>query len=224
MNATDKSQNKERLLFIIAAVLVLTLFITGVIKRRADRIPDESRMCTVRIFTRGGEGCGVIFEKNAEELVVATNLHVISDWDEDSYIRFYDGEKAFGQVFGGDETYDVGFISVPMEESFADYPEAVRSALMDVPYDIYFYNITDQGTEKKVKGSILSNEEFFYELDRVMLYGEAKAREGMSGTPVFTEDGGLVGILSAGNEEGIIAATSVSDLEKCLGTVPEGEK
>ena len=224
MKTPGNTKNKEQLLFIIAAVFVLALFITGVIKRRTALIPDENRKCAVRIFTKGGEGCGVIFEKNDEEIVIATNLHVIADWDGDSRILFYDGTKVSGQVFGGDETYDVGFVSIPMEESLRDYKAAVRSGPKEAPYDILLYDLEGNGAGKKVKGRILSEEEYFYELDRVMLYGEAKVREGMSGSPLFAGEGELVGILSAGNDEGIIAGVSVRDLEKCLGGVPEGEK
>ncbi len=216
---------------IAAAVLVYTVFF--VYRKMHDTLPvlpEEISAC-VRIVTAKGSGCGFIIEIGQEEMVVATACHVLEGYDGNSYVELYDGVRVFGQQFGADETYDVAFLGIPYEEGFTK-KDGDRYGSVDITSypaiepdtDCRIPDITGSFTDPLIyEGKILSEGEYFYELDRVLMRGSVSPvsgsypGEGMSGSPVFSSDGTLLGMLVAGNEDGIIAGVTVSDIARCYG-------
>lgn len=221
MKSSEKIK-KERLLFIMAAVLFFLLALTAYLYYREIRkIPDTIRSC-VKLSTQTTEGCGVIIDRTEEEIIIATTLHVVRDWDENACAEFFDGEQAFGQIFGADEALDVCFLGIPAEnvKNPSNYRPAVIGDLPEVPFPVYFYDPFAKGRVRRIEGEVSSLREYFYELDRQMVFGTARVSEGMSGSALFTEDGILAGMLSAGNEEGVFAAACTEDILKCYGGAP----
>lgn len=196
-------------LLVIAMVFI---FATYLFER--SRIYERCKSSCVYVCTKGGYGRGVILEVSDSEIVVATAHHVSSDWDEDGYIEFVDGTRAFGQRFGADEHYDVEFISVPIDEVSSDTIEKIT------PVSYVNQNATkciSFSGDKVIKGDVISYDEFMYEFDKQMMYGRMKVDEGMSGAPIFDTKGQLLGMILAGNDEGDFAAVNSMDILKCLG-------
>lgn len=61
------------------------------------------------------KGSGIIVGKNDEELLIATNYHVISDNDELT-VTFYDDSEAPAQVKGSDAGMDLAVIAVDLDD------------------------------------------------------------------------------------------------------------
>ncbi len=211
---------------IIIPVAVLILALTGIFAcaKAPDKPNREELIGTmVGVFTSSGCGSGGIIEINDSEVIVVTALHVIDDWDENSYIMLPGKVKCFGQKFGCDESFDVGFISILINNESGVSKETVENLSVlraggdDLKPDdeIVMYDYFSDSNE--VLGKIISEKDFIYELDRTCVLGSAVLNEGMSGTPFFDKNGCFKGIITAGNDEGIFAGTSANDVFKCLG-------
>jgi len=178
----------------------------------------------VFLYTEGGYGSGVILEINDEEIIVVSNLHVLSDWNENGYAVFANGTKAFGQIFGADQERDICFLGIPVDDILTEYGSEVikelRSATMPdnltSGFDFYTFSIEDN-SHTPIKGNISDIKEYFYELDKSMMKGKCdRVIEGMSGAPIFNSNNELCGIIAAGGDNNTIAAISADDIMEAL--------
>lgn len=196
--------------------MAVMVFIFMYLYRRRTNIYEACKSQCVYVCTNEGYGRGVVFEINNDEIVIATALHVSRDWGEGSYIRFVDGTRAFGQRFGADEYYDVEFISVPLTEALESTIEKLKTVRVDeeskeLPLECVCFD-----DEARIDGKVLSMDEYMYEFDKKMMYGNMKVGEGMSGAPVFDTSGNFLGLVLAGNENGVFAAVKYENIKKCL--------
>lgn len=117
--------HKYTFVAVTTAFLTATVFLFSACKgpdlNFKEATPEAMYYSCVTIYTEGGYGSGVIIEINDEEIVVASNLHVLSDWNENGYVVFANSTKAFGQIFGADEARDVCFLSIPLEDVYREY-------------------------------------------------------------------------------------------------------
>ena len=61
-------------------------------------IPEKVLACSVRIQTGGHHGSGCILRITDREILIVTAGHVITDWDGESYVTFFNGESVPGEV------------------------------------------------------------------------------------------------------------------------------
>ena len=210
--------------YVRKAVVVMLLFLTAFLilscgNRKTTK--EAMKYACVGIYTEGGYGSGVIIDINSEEIVILSNLHVLTDWNEKGYVVFSNGARAFGQTFGADEGRDLSFLSIPVKDVLEEYGSEVikelRSAslLDNLPEEFDFYTFSLFEDKKEIEGKIENTDTFFYELDRNMMLGKANhITEGMSGCPVFDKESRLCGIICAGSEDGTVAAISAKEIER----------
>lgn len=73
-------------------------------------------------YEEEGSGSGIIVGKNDEELLIATNYHVVEDSTSLS-VQFIDGQTTSAQIKGTESAVDLAVIAVPL----ADIPESTFS-------------------------------------------------------------------------------------------------
>ena len=218
----QKEINKAKLIVSIVAAAVVIIILLGALFFCSDKKKKqlESMMLgsCVKIYTNIGYGSGMVYCINDDEVIVATAAHVLEGFDENARIEFCDGSSYSGLLCDVDEIIDVGIVSVLKsniseetiksikevnitQDAFTNEPSYThqKSTEYCVMYDLFGEN----GIIKRVPGKVTSMSEYVYEYDRHMLCGQnADVTEGMSGCPIFTEDGYLLGMLQAGNHEG----------------------
>lgn len=187
----------------------------------------------VKIFTDMGFGSGTILEISDTEIVIAANQHLLADWNENGYVEFFNETKAFGQKFGGDEFYDVCFLSIPVENVDKETIDELSAVKMDfrgiVSEDAADAGETSENTADTIAvldlfndnqcytGSVVEYSTYIYDIDKVMMLCKCEVHEGMSGAGVFDSGGMLLGIVEAGNDSGDMVVIGVEDIMKCLG-------
>lgn len=80
-----------------------------------------------RSFETSSSGTGFIIGQNGDELLIATNNHVVEDTSSVS-VEFIDGKKADAQVKGTDSFYDVAVVSVDLSNIDSDTLSKIRIA------------------------------------------------------------------------------------------------
>lgn len=183
--------------------------------------PDEEQafqnvMCScVRVQGNNHYGSGSIFDFWDEDIIVVTNRHVIQYFDENSYVTFFDGRKAEAEVIGSSESYDVGFLAVPIEK----LPEEVLYEYKSVRIDISQYDkltkndcffmidmASDAANPQKYSGNVVEIRKYLSDYDAEMFYGDAYTKPGMSGCGLFDIYGNYIAMLSGGTQYLEVAA------------------
>lgn len=97
------------------ALAYLGLLNTPQLVQEDNQLAFENVLCScVRIQVDGHYGSGSIFRMTEDEIIIATNRHVLQYWNQDSYITFFDGAVASGELIGVADEADVGFVRVPI--------------------------------------------------------------------------------------------------------------
>lgn len=181
----------------------------------------------VKIITPTREGIGVIVavlpKRDIPRETILTAKHVVEGC-ETVEVMFADGSTAEGSV-GMLSDYpeeDIAIIRVDSSDISKETLDFISSAQIVseskenyrpegfIMYPLHIGN----GRYSTVEGTIESMNEYFYEFDSTMIRGRVSGiEEGMSGSPLFDEDGRVFGILVAGNDDGTIAAVNISGLE-----------
>ncbi len=205
---------------------------------------EDLRACC-RIYTKSQCSSGFIVYLDRERVVIAASLHGLSDWGEGSEVVFFDGSSAFGQVFGSKEELDVGFIEVaaadigesiyawlvcaegtkekPGDENLNETTDSGSDEAVNITRRIHAYDLFPEGSSKndprsvKYVGELISEDEYLYDYDRTMLFGKLeRVNDGMSGTPVFSDEGKCLGMIVAGNDDGQFAGIFYDEIMKLL--------
>lgn len=191
---------------------------------------DNVKCSCVRIQVDGHYGSGSILKMSEDEIIITTNKHVLQYWNEDSYITFFDGAVAEGQVLGMAEKADVGFIRVFISafswEQLLTYRN-VRIIASDINdqetteittlkgknwFSIDF--ATDIWNPQLYSGSIIEPSVMLEDFEVEMLYGQGEAKQGMSGGGVFDECGNYIGMMTGGTLRDEIAAVPARTIWK----------
>lgn len=100
---------------------------------------------------------------------------------------------------------------------------AQNSSLVDITRHIYAYDLYPEGSSKtdpkahKYEGQLISEDEYIYDYDRTMLFGKLeRVNDGMSGTPIFSDDGKCLGMIVAANDDGQFAGVFYDEIMKLL--------
>lgn len=215
------------LFFPMASYLVFAkcrLLYTPVLKEQNIEQAFENIKCSsVRIQGNGYYGSGSIFLMTEEEMIIVTNRHVLDYFDAGSYVTFYDGKQAKGNIIGSARKADVGFISISLSEF--DYEELWQYRNVrkhDEVYDTlqkndcFFMVDLANNIEDPVyyEGSVIDANKYLADFDMEMFYGDGYAVPGMSGSGIFDGYGNYLGILAGGTAECEIAAVPLWVVEK----------
>lgn len=175
----------------------------------------------VRIQASGHYGSGSIFQIGEDEVIIATNRHVLQYWEEDSYITFYNGSRGFARFLGSSQEADVGFLCVPVgslpyEEllSFRNVRPA-RGKAMEEGDGFFMVDMATRADEPvKREGEILSPQVYLEDFKGEMLLGKGEALPGMSGSGVFDGRGNYLGMVTGGTVYGEIAAVPAETIRE----------
>ena len=192
------------------------------------RAPDEEQafeniLCScVRLQGEGHYGSGTIYRITEEQLIIITNKHVLQYFGQDGVVTFYDGKSAAGEILYLSEEYDLGFLAVDTA-SFSKEELSAYAAVVcgSDSYDklkkndcIFMVDIaTDLKNPVKHSGEVMNPRKYLKDYGKEMFYGDAYAKEGMSGCGVFDEYGYYLALLSGGTQYNEIAAVPLNVIE-----------
>ncbi len=153
-----------------------------------------------------GEGSGVIVGLTDDELLIATNYHVVEEADELS-VCFFDSEDAVysAQVKGTDENDDLAVVAVPVADMSADILDRISIATMG---DSDSMQVGDEvvaignalGLGQSVTSGIISAKDREVTIDNYtadLIQTDAAINPGNSGGALFNMNGELIGINNA---------------------------
>ena len=174
----------------------------------------------VRIQGDGYYGSGNVFDITEEEIIVITNKHVLHNFGENSCVLFYDGMSVQAEVFGVSDYYDVGFLKIQrkhLKDAGVTYQCACinlnRYEILERNDSFFMVDVaTDIDNPQIHIGEIIEREKYLQDYHTEMLYGDAYAQPGMSGTGLFDGYGNYIGILSGGTDYVEIAAVGIDKI------------
>ncbi len=178
---------------------------------------ENVKSCVVRVNMGNAYGSGILWEMTADQVIVATNRHVLAYWQEtDSFLYFQQGYYMEAEILGVSEQYDVGFLSVDNGQFTYDELEGLQSAAADMAV----YEQLKQGDgifcvgagpgpevgELLFHTAVLEDRaRYIADFGTDMLYGHGFARTGMSGGGIFDEYGHLIGMVTGGTLQNEVA-------------------
>lgn len=187
-----------------------------------SRQEEELESC-VEVRTNAALGQGVIVKISDDEVVVATANHILEDSDGEILIKFFNQSLVRASVIKQEPDYDVALLKFDPKELNAKTKKRIRSAhpskflLMEDPKEIsvHSYEIDfDASSCKQVPGILDGPATFVYDWQGMLLIGNMKPSEGMSGGGIFDEAGDLLGIIISGSEDGSFAGVSYLDIDR----------
>lgn len=170
-------------------------------------------------------GQGVIWEIDSDEILIVTAHHVVYDKEKDVCVTFTDNHSVKAEVLV-DDVMDVTLLGVDkkqLERSTLSQIKAIKPSKFfaqdnDEPIMAdAFELILGKSRYKTVSGEVEYFRNFVYDIDRVVLVGKMEAHEGMSGGGLFDREGGFLGIIQAGNDEGTLIGTDYLSICDYLG-------
>lgn len=191
-----------------------------------EDIFGKFRLSTVMIYAGEVHGSGVIFQADEENIKIATVSHVARDNDQ-VIVQFYEGKTGFGNVVYCDETSDITIINIEVKDFLDGFGESVTSAVTEEnklstlnQYDkVYLVGSAINVGTNATTGEVGSTDYYVAEYDLHMIYLYADAMAGMSGSGCYSEDGVLIGILSAGSDNSEVLCININDYFKALANL-----
>lgn len=191
-------------------------------------LPDEEKafenvLCScVRIQGEDRYGSGTIYRITDGQMVIVTNKHVLQYFGENSYITFFDGACAEGEVLYLSKDYDLGFLVVESDGFDKEKQTSYRAAAckpevyhkLEKNDCIFMIDIaTDITKPGKYSGEVMNPMKYLEDYGQEMFYGDAYAKEGMSGCGIFDSYGHYLALLSGGTPYNEIAAVPLYVIE-----------
>lgn len=183
-----------------------------------------------------GSGSGIIIGKNDEQLLVATNYHVV-EGAETLSVAFVDGNACEAKVKGFDEEKDLAVVAVDLDEIDDDTMDEIKTATIGSSDDL---KVGEQvvaignalGYGQSVTTGIVSAKNRRFNSDSSVVSGDdstdgvnliqtdAAINPGNSGGALLNMDGEVVGInsakLASTEVEGMGYAIAISDVSDIL--------
>lgn len=180
---------------------------------------ENVKNCIVRIHMGNAYGSGVVFQITPEKIIIVTNRHVLSYWEEAvSYVQFPQGFFTQARILGTSAEHDIGFLAVDNQEF--DYRELEQ--LQYVHWDLDSYQTMKAGdtmfctgasdemeediTDGFYQGSIGDMNYYIDDFGEYMIYAYGYAKEGMSGGGTFDPYGNFIGMISGATMSGETAS------------------
>lgn len=181
-----------------------------------ETVRKSLETCLVQIQQSDAKGSGIIWDMNEQEAVLVTAAHVVVNAQDTAQVTFYNGRQADADVIYMADNADVAFLSIRTEEleslKWADYTyvklDEERETDLQAEDELLLLWDNSRCIYAKVLNPMLYMEDF----GENMIWAEATAVHGMSGSGVFDSRGNLMGILCGGNEQNEIAVLPVSTI------------
>ena len=172
-----------------------------------------------------GSGSGIIVGKNDDNLLIATNYHVVSGADTVS-VTCIDGETYAATVNGYDEDKDLAVVSVPLSDISDDTMDQIAVATIGSSDDlkvgeqvVAIGNALGYG-QSVTTGIVSAKDRTMDGYDGKLLQTDAAINPGNSGGALLNANGEVIGINSAKiateTVEGIGYAIPVSDVSDLI--------
>jgi hypothetical protein len=183
---------------------------------------ENVKDCVVRIQMGNAYGSGLVWQLTDDEIVIATNAHVLAYWDEaDSFVYFLQGYYADAAVIGTSGQYDVGFLSVPRDQLTYEELETLHYVCADEGiYDCLEPGAqlfcvgagSEEGALEFHEGMIGDTWKYIDSFGNDMLYGHGFAKAGMSGGGTFDGYGHLIGMICGGTQQNETASVPLPSI------------
>lgn len=165
--------------------------------------------CVVSVEQQNRQGKGVIWDMNEQETLLVTAAHVAENTEQKVLITFYDGKQVFADVVYTAENADVAFLSVPADgmaqTEWVRYSYVRRNGQAEEALAVQALLISPQDGETVIRATVLNSLLYMEDFAQNMIWAEATATAGMSGSGMFDDNGNFMGILCGGNEQNEIA-------------------
>ena len=174
------------------ALLALFIACSGAETPPAD-VLATTQPSIVRILTPNGSGTGFIVAENG---LVITNRHVV-EGNRNVIVRLYTGEQYEGAVTQLHASLDLAYVEIQSNQTFAalaigdSSDVSVGQTVIAIGYPL----ADDLGLDPTISKGIISAMRDDY------LQTDASLNPGNSGGPLLTEDGKVIGLISARAEE-----------------------
>lgn len=181
-----------------------------------EAILKSLQTCLVTVEQEKKVGAGIIWDINDNETVFVTARHAITDETKKVLITFFDQRQAFADVVYLSEHEDLAFLSIPtelMEKSeFFKYTfvKTDLETFQQLKMDSLLICFRDN--KEVIRASVLNPYLFMEDFNAKMIWAEAYATPGMSGSGVFDISGNFQGILCGGNEQNEIAVLPITTI------------
>ena len=198
---------------------------------------ENVKNCIVRIHMGNAYGSGVVFQITPERVIIVTNKHVLSYWDETvSYVQFPQGYYVEATVLGTASKHDIGFLAVDNREFEYKELEALRYIHWDMErYQaikagdaIFCTGAGDKaeadGTDSFYQGSVGDMNYYIDDFEEYMIFGYGYAREGMSGGGTFDSYGNFIGMISGATMSGETASVPLPAILEAYEDIVTAEK
>ncbi|MDD3367320.1 MAG: serine protease [Lachnospiraceae bacterium] len=224
-----KKKSLIQIIFITIAMIAcikVALSGAGTSSDSFENTVDSVRPAIVRVEGNDIYGSGIILSMEENKIWIATTMHFLEVCQE-PLVTFWDGVEANGTMEYESNEYDLGIISVPIEEIGVEGTAAYLCAKMDPEA----YARAETGDSMFLLGSAENPAEDFYtgtientwctvpDFPEIMLLSNCEAVPGMSGCGTFDEDGNLIGMLVGGNQAGEAVSLPLIDLQEVLAQI-----
>lgn len=168
----------------------------------------EAKKCVVKIVVNGNVGCGVIWQINADEILIVSNRHVLCS-DTKGEVTFWTGAVFSAEVAALSQEYDMGLLKVQCEEVpytlLKEVYEARHISNTEMQENDILWIIGEpimqigylNGEEVYFEGE-LSEERYIPEFGQKMLVTKCYSKAGMSGGVLIDHYGNMLGMISGG--------------------------
>lgn len=212
---------KAKYISFVLIISILYIFVlTGCSKG------DERLNHCVKVITSLSEGQGVVWKIDRDEVLIVTAGHVIEGVNDGCSVCFINNHVATAEILENHTEEDVALLKV----SISDVDEKTMQRIKAVKpskfvttgafepveadsFDLYL----DNSRYIPISGQVDSLKSYVYDLDAEVLVGSMEVKEGMSGGGIFDREGGLLGIIQAGNTEENLIGISYLDIFELLG-------
>lgn len=193
---------------------------------------ENVKNCIVRIHMGNAYGSGVILKITPADVIIVTNKHVLSYWDETvSYVQFPQGFFTEARVLGTAEEHDIGFLAVDNREFALHELGQLRYVHWDMESyqamkagdSIFCTGAGDMaeadGTDSFYPGSVGDMYLYIDDFEEYMILAYGYAREGMSGGGTFDSRGNFIGMISGATMSGETASVPLPVILEAYGNI-----
>lgn len=183
---------------------------------------ENVKNCVVGVWMGNAHGSGILWEMTPDEVVIATNGHVLEYWkDADSYVYFPQGYYTDARIIGVSAYCDVGFIVVERSQFTYEELQTLRSARVDLAVyeglrggeEMFFVDPgTGAGEGQCYEAVMVDAHRYIEDFGTYMLYGHGFAKAGMSGGGAFDGRGYLIGMTTGGTLRNETASVPLPDI------------
>lgn len=198
----------------------------------ADRAFANVQAGIVQIFAGSYYGSGVIWKMDEEKLILISNRHLLSGWNEKSRVVFSGGASAGGELLWLSDACDLGFLRVAVSDMEYDDLIGLREVNRD---DTAFLGLKNGDSvfcagsaetvgESMYEGTVADPRRYIEAFGAYMLYCFCDGRPGMSGGGTYDAFGNFVGMLTGGTQENETASVPVNVILEEYKKLPEEEQ